>query len=67
MNETFKSLVGNIIILLLVASVLALPVLFLWNTCLVPAVDGINHIGFLQSIGLSLLTSMLFKSSTSKS
>ena len=33
----------------------------LWNSCLVPAVDGVHDITFWQALGLSALSSILFK------
>jgi ABC-type Na+ efflux pump permease subunit len=41
------------------------PVMLLWNNCLVPAIDSFNSITFWQSLGILILTSILFKSSTS--
>jgi hypothetical protein len=35
----------------------------LWNGCLVPAVDGVNKIEWLQAWGLQFLINMLFKAS----
>tara|TARA_R110000744_G_scaffold243150_1_gene360103 strand:+ start:275 stop:478 length:204 start_codon:yes stop_codon:yes gene_type:complete len=40
---------------------LGLPLQFLWNVCLVGAIDGFNPIGFWQAIGITLLASILFK------
>ena len=41
---------------------LSLPVMWLWNGCLVPASSGIHEIGWLQAWGLTILCSFLFKS-----
>ena len=57
--------IGGILLILIVAVLLALPTQLLWNNCLVPAVDGINQIGFLQALGLNFLFSTLFKSTQS--
>jgi hypothetical protein len=46
----------------LLSLLLALPTMFLWNKCLVPAVDHINIIGFWQALGLNFLFSSFFKS-----
>jgi len=46
---------------LFVSFLLAWPVMELWNGCLVPAVDGIKQIGWLQAWGLQFLINMLFK------
>jgi hypothetical protein len=55
-----------IMVVLLTAMVLAIPLQFLWNYCLVPAIDGINTISSLQAIGLNFLASILFKNSSPK-
>lgn len=41
----------------------SLPVMLLWNGCLVDAVTGINEITWLQAWGISILSAFLFKSS----
>lgn len=46
---------------LLLSFLLAWPVMELWNGCLVPAVDGVREIGWLQAWGLQFLINMLFK------
>lgn len=43
---------------------LAFPVKWLWNGCLVGAIDGVNQIGVLQAWGIGLLASLMFKSSS---
>ena len=48
-------------IALILALFFALPVMWLWNTCLVPAVPGIQEISWLQALGLYLLANLLFK------
>ena len=53
-------------IALVFAVILAFPVMWLWNGCLVGLVVGINPItSFWQAFGLMLLCSLLFKSSSS--
>jgi len=44
---------------------LSLPVMLLWNYCLVGAVAGINQIGWLQAWGILILCGFLFKTSVS--
>ena len=46
---------------LFVSLLLAWPVMMLWNGCLVPAMDGVKQIGWLQAWGLQFLINMLFK------
>ena len=64
MNQ-ITSAVGAFIIVvagaLFVSFLLAWPVMLLWNGCLVPAVDGVKQIGWLQAWGLQFLINMLFK------
>jgi hypothetical protein len=48
---------------LFVSFLLAWPVMELWNGCLVPAVDGVKEIGWLQAWGLQFLVNLLFKMS----
>lgn len=64
MNQ-ITSAVGAFIVVvtagLFLSFLLAWPVMELWNGCLVPAVDGIREIGWLQAWGLQFLVNMLFK------
>lgn len=62
MGTFFAAVVG----LALAALILALPVQLLWNGCLVPAVNGVNEIGFFQALGLIFLFGTLFKNSNVK-
>lgn len=59
--------VGFIALLVAVSFLLSWPVMMLWNGCLVPAVNGVNTVTWLQSWGLLVLCSFLFKSTTSSS
>ena len=64
MNQ-LTSAVGAFVIVvagaLFVSFLLSWPVMELWNGCLVPAVDGVKQIGWLQAWGLQFLINMLFK------
>lgn len=64
MNQ-INSAIGTFVIVvagaLFVSFLLAWPVMELWNGCLVPAVDGVKQIGWLQAWGLQFLINMLFK------
>jgi hypothetical protein len=51
---------------ILFGAFLALPVMLLWNYCLVGAVAGVNEITFLQAWGLYILSNFLFKVSVTK-
>jgi len=46
---------------------LSLPVMLLWNLCLVPAIPGLLEIGWLQAWGLLVLSGIMFKSHNSQS
>tara|TARA_R100000008_G_scaffold65832_1_gene42795 strand:- start:21 stop:248 length:228 start_codon:yes stop_codon:yes gene_type:complete len=46
--------------------ILAWPTQLLWNTCLVPAIEVVNPVSFWQSLGLIILASLLFNSTTPK-
>jgi hypothetical protein len=60
MNSIIK-IFAIILVVFFYCLVLATPVQFLWNFALVPAVDGLNHIGFFQALGINLLCMILFK------
>ena len=66
MNEittAISAFIGILVVLILFSFLLAWPVMELWNGCLVPAVDGVKQIGWLQAWGLQFLINMLFKAS----
>ena len=66
--KTLGVIFGWIILIGVVALLLAYPIKWLWNGCLVGAIDGVHHIGVLQALGISVLCGILFKSdSISKS
>jgi hypothetical protein len=57
MNQISTILIGIFLIIVIGA----LPTMWLWNSCLEPAVDGINRIGFWQALGLNILATIFFK------
>ena len=60
------SVLGFVIVTFL-GLLFSLPVMLLWNDCLVPAVTGLKEIGWLQAWGINVLCGILFKgTSTSK-
>lgn len=65
LSEFIGLFVGALALVALAAVLMALPTMWLWNNCLVPAVDGTHEIGFLQALGLNFLFSILFKSTNS--
>ena len=46
---------------LLLSFLMSLPVMLLWNGCLVDAVAGVKEITWMQGWGISILASILFK------
>jgi hypothetical protein len=66
-NEKLNTILLAFTVVMLASILLAFPTMWLWNTCLKPAVDDINSINFLQALGLNVLFSILFKSNSVKS
>ena len=62
MTELIAKIVGIIGAVILLGLLLSLPIWLLWNSCLVPAINGVNEIGWLQAWGLNILCTGLFKS-----
>lgn len=62
---TFILVIG---LLLLLAVVLAFPIMWLWNLCLVPAMPTVLvKIGFWQALGIKVLVGLLgYSTTTSK-
>ena len=58
--------IGLLVVLVLFSFLLAWPVMELWNGCLVPAVEGVNPIGWLQAWGIQFLFGILFKTTVTK-
>jgi hypothetical protein len=57
----------GIAFVLFISFVLSYPLMLLWNMCLVPAVTVLKEVGWLQMWGISVLISILFKPTISKS
>jgi len=66
MKSWFSTFIVVVITILLVVVICALPTMWLWNW-LMPAIFGLGKITFWQALGLNMLCSILFKSTTSKS
>ncbi len=64
-GTVFGALVLGIILVVAYGLILSLPVMLLWNYCLVGAVAGVAEIGWLQAWGILILCGFLFKSSSS--
>ena len=64
METIVKALVVAItaaVIIVFFGMLLSLPVMWLWNACLVPAIPGVAEIGWLQAWGILILCGILFK------
>ena len=57
------AIVGVVGLLIGLGLLFSLPVMLLWNWCLVGAVAGVNEISWLQAWGIMVLFGLLFKSS----
>jgi hypothetical protein len=66
MSKFLGTILGFLFILGLYAVITALPIMLLWNYCLIPAVPGVKAITFLQALGLKVLFSLLIHVSSSK-
>lgn len=57
-----NEIIGKFVILITVAVILGVllsyPAMLLWNGCLVPAVNGVNQISWLQAWGLMILAGL---------
>lgn len=63
--EKFLGFLIVIVLLLVLAVILAFPIMWLWNYCLVPALPTIVvEIGFWQALGIKVLVGLLGYSTT---
>ena len=60
--EKIIVIIAGLATIVALSFVLSWPVMALWNGCLVDAVSGVKEITWLQGWGLSILTSIMFKS-----
>ena len=54
--------IGVLVLAAVLSLILAFPTMWLWNSALVPAIDPVNKINFLQALGINILFAILFKS-----
>lgn len=67
MNLFYKSLAFvavGVTVIVFFGLLFSLPVMWLWNAALVPAIPGVAKIGWLQAWGILILCGMLFKNSS---
>lgn len=60
--EILLVIVGAVALVIGLGLLFSLPVMLLWNWCLVGAVTGVNEISWLQAWGIMVLFGLLFKS-----
>jgi hypothetical protein len=69
--DKFFTIVGAMVVvvcgILALSFLLSWPVYMLWNGCLVDAVTGVKEITWLQGWGISALSGLLIKSTTTSS
>lgn len=66
LNKTFAIIFGTIAVIVIIALFFTLPTFLLWNW-LMPIIFGLPELTFWQALGVTLLSSILFKSSSSSS
>jgi Sec-independent protein secretion pathway component TatC len=64
--EVLTVLVAVVALIIAVGLLFSLPVMLLWNGCLVGAISGVNEITWLQAWGILVLCGLLFKTTLSK-
>ena len=63
MNKLATAFLLALLVGVIVGVILSLPIMLLWNYCLVPAVPMLVEITWLQSWGIYILFNILFKPS----
>lgn len=61
LSKTLSVILGVIGVVIIIALLLAFPIQWLWNNFLVGAIDGVHMIGLGQAFAINVLTSILFK------
>lgn len=61
------AVIVGVLVILIIGALMAFPVMWLWNLCLIPTVSGVHEITWMQAWGLLVLCGILFKNSTSSS
>jgi hypothetical protein len=67
MNALAVMFVTVIVFAVALGALIALPVMWLWNGCLVGAINGVNEITYLQAWGLYVMSNLIFKTTVTKS
>ena len=66
MINAITLIAASLMVWVVISLVLAFPVMLLWNGCFVGAISGVNEVTWLQTWGLMILFSVLFKTKISK-
>lgn len=64
MIEKIGTFLGVISLIVAISILYAVPVVFLWNWCLVGTIDGVHEINFWKALGISILINMISSKST---
>lgn len=59
--EILLVLIAAVALIVAIGLLFSLPVMLLWNGCLVGAINGVNEITWLQAWGILVLCGLLFK------
>ena len=54
MATAVKTLIVSIVVTLIVCAILAIPIMYIWNT-VIPSISNISEITYLQSLGITLI------------
>lgn len=64
MSDIIASVLGIMLLIILIGLFMSIPVWLLWNW-LMPDIFSLTEISFWQALGISMLSSCLFKTNTS--
>jgi hypothetical protein len=63
-DKTLMFIIAGLAFICVLSFLVSLPVMVLWNNCLVPAIDGVNTISWIQAWGITFLFSILLKNNS---
>lgn len=69
MSDLFEAIILVLtaaVVVVVLGLLFVIPSYFLWNYCLVPAINGVNEITWLQAWGINILCGILFRTKFSK-
>lgn len=59
MNNFFQAASTFIVACIAFAAFFGLPIMWIWNNCLVGSIDGLHEISFLKALGLVIFVELL--------